>query len=50
VIIGYLNVVGVTVLPSKADAPLIIDPNAMLPVTPTPQLLKSIARWHRQIM
>jgi hypothetical protein len=50
VIIGYLHFVGITMLPAKADAPLIIHPNTMLPVTSTPQFLEPIARRHREVM
>jgi hypothetical protein len=50
VIIGYLHFVGITMLPAEADAPLIIDPDTMLPVTATSQLLEPIAGRYRQVM
>jgi hypothetical protein len=43
VVIRNLNVVGVAVAPPKADTPLIVDPDAVLPATVAQQLLKSIA-------
>jgi len=49
VVIGYLNIVGITVTPSEADAPLIVDPNAVLPSTISFELLKSVPWWQPQI-
>ena len=48
-IIHDLNVVGVTVLPPKADTPPIIDPNAVLPSAVTRQLLEPVAGRESQV-
>src|SRR5579884_561022 len=42
-VVDDLNVVSVAVSPSKADAPLIVDPNTMLACAIPSELLESIA-------
>lgn len=49
VIADDLNLVGVAVLPAKADAPLLVHANTVLATPLTPELLQSIARRHAQI-
>jgi hypothetical protein len=46
VIVNNFYIIGITVTPDKADAPLIVHPYAMLSLAIMGQRLKSIARWH----
>ena len=48
-IINNLNLVGVRSLPSEADPPLIIDPDAVLPRSSAFQRFQSVARWHGHV-
>ena len=48
VIVGDLDVVGVTVAPDEADPPLIIDPDAVLPTAVSAQRFQTISRRHAQ--
>jgi len=50
VIVHNLNVVRVTTFPPKTDTPLIVDSDAMLPLTITDELLKLVRRWDTQIV
>ena len=36
-------------LPAEANAPLVVDPDAVLPGTVTHELLKTVARWHAEV-
>jgi len=49
VVIHYFHVFNASVSPAKANAPLIIDTNAMLPFSITRKFFKTIARRHSQI-
>jgi hypothetical protein len=49
VVIDDLDIMGVTVPPSEADSPSIVDPNAVLPSATTRQLLEAVARWNTQV-
>jgi hypothetical protein len=49
VIIDELNVVGVAILPTKADTPLLVHANAVLAGSIPPELLQSVTRWHAKI-
>jgi hypothetical protein len=48
-IIHDFNVVGVTLVPKKADAPLVVDADAMLPFSIALQRFQTIARRSLQI-
>jgi hypothetical protein len=48
-IIGYLNIIGIRLLPSKTYPPLIVNSDAMLPLAIARELLQSIAWWYPQI-
>jgi hypothetical protein len=48
VIVTDLYVVGVTVLPNKTHAILIVDAYAVLPGPVTPKRLKAVTRWNAQ--
>ena len=50
VVIHYLYVFSARFRPAKADAPLIIDANAVLPEAVAPQCFKAIARRHPQVI
>ena len=50
VIINDLNVVGIAVVPSKADPPLIVDPDAVLTGSVALELLEPISWRHSQII
>jgi hypothetical protein len=48
-IVYNLNLIGGAFTPPKTDAPLIVNPNAMLPLPIASQFLKTIARRNLQI-
>src|SRR5574337_1326430 len=50
VVIRNLNVVGVAVAPPKADTPLIVNPDAVLPGTVARQLLEPVAGRDPQVI
>jgi len=49
VIVGDLNIKGITVLPSEADPPLVVDPDAVLTFPIAGQLLETIPGWNSQV-
>ena len=49
-VVHDLDFMGVALLPSEADAPLIIDPNAVLPGALASKLLESVPGWDTQII
>ena len=49
-VVHYLHVFGACFRPAKTDAPLIVDPDAVLAGSIALQSLQSIARWHTQIV
>ena len=49
-IVNDLDLMRIAVLPSEADAPLIVDPNTVLPSALPSQLLQSIPRRDAQII
>jgi hypothetical protein len=50
VVIDNLDVFGSMSGPAKADSPLVIDPDAVLPFSVAPQALESIAGRHTQVI
>ena len=46
----HFDVVGIALLPAEADAPLIIDANAMLVSAISRQSFQPIGRWNPQIV
>jgi hypothetical protein len=50
VVVRDLHIVGIRTLPAKADAPLIVDPDAVLPLPATHELLKVIPRRRPQVI
>jgi len=46
-VINDLNVVSVTLVPRKANPPLIIDPDAVLPSAIPAQRFQPVSRWRR---
>src|SRR5262249_5248950 len=49
-IVDDLDIVGVAVAPAEADAPLVIDPNAVLPFAISGQPLQPISRRRPQVL
>jgi hypothetical protein len=49
-IVDYLDIMRLAVGPTKADAPLIVDPNAPLAHTIPSQRLQMIAGWIAQVL
>ena len=49
-IVRHFDVVGVALLPTEADAPLVIDANAMLASAIARQSFQPIGRWNPQIV
>jgi hypothetical protein len=50
VVINDFYIFWTCIRPTKADTPLIIDTNAVLTGTITPECFKVIAGWHPQIV
>jgi len=50
VVIDDFHAVGVTLNPSKTDAPLIVDPDAVLAFAIALEGFESIGRWNMQII
>jgi hypothetical protein len=50
VIVNDLDVVGISVPPTKADAPLIVDANAMLAVSVAVSPLQPVAGRHTEVV
>jgi len=48
VIVHDFDLVGIAIFPYKADAPLVVDANAVLPCPVVLQGLKPVARWEAQ--
>lgn len=49
-VINDLHILSAMPRPTEADSPLIIDPNAVLPLTVAPQSLQAIARRNAQVI
>jgi hypothetical protein len=49
-VVNDLNILGVVTGPAKADSPLIVDPDAVLPASVAPQGLQSIAGRDSQVV
>jgi hypothetical protein len=49
VVIDNLHIVGIAPVPLKADAPLIVDADAVLAGAVAPQPLQTVARWHSEV-
>jgi hypothetical protein len=43
-VVGYFNIIGVSVFPSKADPPLIVDPDTVLTLAVALQGLEPVTR------
>jgi len=50
VIVGYLHIVGVALPPLKANAPPVIDPNAVLSRSLSRHFLQVIRRWNPKVI
>jgi hypothetical protein len=50
VIVNDLYLVGIAILPPKADAPLLVDANTVLAGAIAPELLQSIAGRHAEVV
>jgi hypothetical protein len=50
VVVGDLNVEGVSITPNKADSPLVVDPDAVLTLAVPFQFLQPIPRRHAQVL
>lgn len=48
-VVHYLDIMGITVLPTEADAPLVIDAYAVLPSPITRELLKTVTGRRAQV-
>lgn len=48
-VVNDLDIMGVAILPTEANAPLVIDTDTVLAAPPTSELLQSIARRYSQI-
>jgi hypothetical protein len=49
-VVGYFNVVGIPLMPSKTYPPLIVNADAVLSLAVAGKLLKPIARRHLQVI
>jgi hypothetical protein len=50
VVVNDLDVKGVSVFPDETDAPLIIDPDAVLPRTVAAEPLEAVARGNQKVL
>lgn len=50
VVVNYLDLCRVSILPFKADPPLIVDPDTVLSRAVNFKLLKSIPGWNSQVV
>jgi len=48
VVVHYLNIVGISTLPYKADTPLVIYPDTVLSGAVSFKLFKPVGRWNSQ--
>ena len=49
VIVRYFNVVSIVIAPYEANAVLVVDTDAVLPLPVSPQFLQAVTRWVHQI-
>jgi len=49
-VINNLNLICITILPDKANPPLIVDPDTVLPLAVMFQLLQSVSRRYSQFI
>jgi hypothetical protein len=49
VIVNNFYIIGVSVPPAETDTPLIVYPNAVLPLPTAGQGLKSVPRWNPEV-
>jgi hypothetical protein len=49
-VVNYLHVLGLSVLPTKHDTPLVVDPDRMKSFSITFKCFKSIARRHSKVL
>jgi len=50
VIVSDLDIEGVAVVPCEADSPLVVDPNAVLPLSISFQLLQAVSGWSSEVL
>jgi hypothetical protein len=48
-IVGYLNIEGIPLMPSKTYPPLIVNSDAVLPLPIASQLLQTVTWRHTQV-
>lgn len=48
-VVGDLDVMGIATFPPKADAPLVVHPNAVLAGTLSGELFQAVARWDTHV-
>jgi hypothetical protein len=48
-IVGYLNIIGIRLMPSKTYPPLIVNSDAVMPMAVAGEFLQSIAWRHPQV-
>jgi len=48
-VVCYFHVIGVSVFPVKADSPLTVDPDAVLPPAISLQSLEPVTRWDPEV-
>jgi len=49
-VVHDFNVNGIAIHPSKAYSPLIVDPNAVLSFSVSPQRFQPVRRWNSQVV
>jgi hypothetical protein len=49
-IVHDLDIFGASSSPSKADTPLVVDPNTVLPRALAPQCLQAIPWWNSEVI
>jgi len=49
-VVCYFNIIGVSVFPEKADSPLIVDPDTVLPLAISLQGFETVARGDPEVL
>jgi hypothetical protein len=50
VVVCDFDIIGVSILPEKANTPLIIDPNAVLSGSVASKLFQMVCRWNSEVI
>jgi len=49
-VVRYLNLVCISIMPSEANSPLVVNPNAMLAGAMTGKFFQAVTRWNAKVI